>query len=66
MCDDLNLVCWPETMVDNRNELSKPVAEEIVEKLEHIQSIDERYMPFGDGHSAVKIVNALENNSERG
>jgi UDP-N-acetylglucosamine 2-epimerase (non-hydrolysing)/UDP-GlcNAc3NAcA epimerase len=62
----LNFVCWPETMVDNRNELSKPVAEEIVEKLEHIQSIDERYMPFGDGHSSIKIVNAIEKYSERG
>ncbi|MCR2046968.1 UDP-N-acetylglucosamine 2-epimerase (non-hydrolyzing) [Acetatifactor muris] len=57
----LNFVAWPETMVDNRNELSRPVAEEIVEKLSHIQKIDENYLPFGDGHSAEKIVSALEN-----
>lgn len=57
----LNFVCWPETMVDNRNELSKPLAEEIVEKLGHEQTVDECYLPFGDGHSADKIVEAIEN-----
>lgn len=57
----LNFVCWPETMVDNRNELSRPVTEEIVEKLRHEQVVDENYLPFGDGHSAVKIVKAIEN-----
>lgn len=56
----LNFVCWPETMVDNRNELSRPAAEEIVEKLGHQQTVDELYQPFGDGHSARKIVEALE------
>ena len=56
----LNFVCWPETMIDNRNELSHPVAEEIVEKLGHRQTVDESYQPFGDGHSADKIVKALE------
>lgn len=57
----LNFVCWPETMIDYRNELSKPVAEEIVEKLSHEQTVDEKYLPFGDGHSAEKIVEAIEN-----
>jgi len=56
----LDFVCWPETMVDNRNELSKPVAEEIVEKLRHNQAVDKDYQPFGDGHSSEKIVSALE------
>ena len=56
----LNFVCWPETMVDNRNELSRPLADEIVEKLQHVQKIDDAYQPFGDGHSAIKIVKALE------
>lgn len=56
----LNFICWPETMIDNRNELSRPIAEEIVEKLGHIQNVDESYLPFGDGHSADKIVEALE------
>lgn len=57
----LNFVCWPETMIDNRNELSRPIAEEIVEKLGHEQIVDENYLPFGDGHSANKIVEAIEN-----
>ena len=61
----LNFVCWPETMVDGRNELSAPNADEIVEKLSHPQTIDPEYQPFGDGHSAIKIVKALENEYEK-
>lgn len=60
----LSFVCWPETMVDGRNELSRPAAEEIVEKLGHEQKIDYSYLPFGDGHSADRIVEALEKASE--
>lgn len=56
----LSFVCWPETMVNGRNELSMPNAEEIVRKLGHNQTIDVRYRPFGDGHAAEKIVAALE------
>ena len=56
----LNFVVWPETMVGNRNELSRPDSEEIIEKLSHEQMIDNAYQPFGDGHSAEKIVKALE------
>lgn len=56
----LNFVCWPETMVDGRNELSRPAAEEILEKLNHPQAVDASYQPFGDGHAAEKIVEALE------
>ena len=56
----LNFVCWPETMVDFRNELCHPIADEIIEKLSHEQVIDEKYQPFGDGHSAEKIVKAIE------
>lgn len=58
----LDFVCWPETMVDGRNELSRPKAEEIISKLEHEQYVDDNYKPFGDGHSAVKIVQQLEEN----
>lgn len=58
----LNFVCWPETMADGRNELSRPIADEIIEKLEHPQKLDRSYQPFGDGFSAQKIVEALENN----
>ena len=59
----LNFVCWPETMVDGRNELSHPKAEEIVSKLKHEQHINHDYQPFGDGHSAIKIVQQLEKNT---
>lgn len=57
----LNFICWPETMVNNRNELSRPLAEEILEKLRHEQTVDGTYQPFGDGHAAIKIVKAMEN-----
>lgn len=60
----LDFVCWPETMIAGRNELSKPLASEILEKINHPQVVDESYMPFGDGHSAIKIVNAMENFKE--
>lgn len=56
----LDFVVWPETMVDGRNTLSKPVAEEILEKLSIEQKIDKTYMPFGDGNSAEAIVEQLE------
>ena len=56
----LNFVCWPETMVSNRNELSRPIAEEIIEKIGHEQCVNKSYLPFGDGHSAKKIVDAME------
>lgn len=56
----LNFVCWPETMVGNRNQLAKPNAQDIIEKLSATQRIDKDYRPFGDGHSATKIVEAIE------
>lgn len=57
----LDFVCWPETMVGNRNQLAKLNAEEILLKLARSQNIEETYQPFGDGHSAEKIVSAMEN-----
>lgn len=59
----LDFVVWPETMVDNRNELARPSTEDILEKLSHIQKVDSNYKPFGDGCSAVKIVSAMENHT---
>lgn len=56
----LNFVCWPETMVSGRNELARPNAQDILQKLKIKQQIDESYMPFGDGHAADKIVELLE------
>ena len=56
----LDFVCWPETMVDGRNELSRPDEAEIREKLGRPQRVDPGYLPFGDGHAAEKIVEAME------
>lgn len=56
----LDFVCWPETMVDGRNELAKPDEKDILEKLSHEQKIDPAYQPFGDGHAADKIVKKME------
>lgn len=58
----LDFVSWPETMEGKRNVLSKPQAEEILEKLAEGQTIEESYQPFGDGHAAYKIVGMLEEN----
>lgn len=57
----LTFVCWPETMVDKRNELSGPVSAEIYIKLNCQQTVDPKYQPFGDGSSSKKIVKAMEN-----
>lgn len=56
----LDFVCWPETMVDNRNNLARPREKDIVAKLQNVQIVDEKYVPFGDGRSAEKIVAAME------
>ena len=55
----LDLVSWPETMVDNRNILSRPITAELLEKLNIEQEVNSEYMPFGDGHAAEKIVNEI-------
>lgn len=60
----LNFVCWPETMVNGRNELSQANAEKIAEKLKHEQIIEDDYQPFGDGHAAMKIAEMLEKHLE--
>lgn len=48
-------VVWPETMIDDRNQLSKPCREEILNKLEKKQTVHENHA-FGDGNSCKKIV----------
>ena len=55
----LDFVVWPETMVGKRNQLAKPVADDILEKLNTTQIIDEQYQPFRDGHAGEKIVRLL-------
>ena len=56
----LNFVVWQETMVGNRNVLAKPQAEDILEKIAIQQEVGTDYRPFGDGHAAEKIVQAME------
>ena len=55
----LDFVVWPETMVDNRNQLAKADHNDIVEKLSRQQTINPSYQPFGDGHAAEKIVDII-------
>jgi len=46
-------------MVDNRNQLASPDANDILQKLSAAQKINPDYKPFGDGHSGEKIVEIL-------
>lgn len=55
----LDFIVWPETMVDNRNQLAKPNREDILKKLRTKQTINPDYQPFGDGHSAKKIADII-------
>lgn len=56
----LDFIFWPETERGNRNQAAQPKAEDILDKLNTPQIVEEDYQPFGDGHSAIKIVKALE------
>lgn len=53
-------VFWPETMADNCNQLAKPDLDDILEKLGAEILFDPAYQPFGDGHSAEKIVEHIK------
>ncbi len=61
----LDFVVWPETMVDNRNQLAKTNHNDILEKLSKEQTINPDYQPFGDGHAAEKICKILNTYEER-
>lgn len=56
----LDFEVWPETMVDNRNQLSRPESKEILEKLSREQNVNMDYEPFGDGMAADGIVKEIE------
>lgn len=51
-------IVWPETMIDNRNQLAKPDKNDILDKLSKSQEIKENHA-FGDGHSAQKILERI-------
>lgn len=55
----LDFVVWPETMMDNRNQLAKPISTDILNKLSVEQVLNNDYKPFGDGHAGEKIVEIL-------
>lgn len=55
----LDFVVWPETMKDNCNQLAKPDQADILDKLSANVIFDSSYQPFGDGHSAEKIVSII-------
>lgn len=55
----LDYVVWPETMVDNRNQLAKANHTDILKKLSVTQKIDPSYQPFGNGHTAEKICKII-------
>lgn len=57
----LNHVLWPETMVGNMNILAKPNKIDILDKLSREVEEIEDYKPFGDGKSANKIIEAIDN-----
>ena len=56
----LDYVVWPETMVDNRNQLAKADSDDILSKLSKEQTINSEYQPFGDGHAAEKICEIIK------
>ncbi len=53
-------VAWPETMVNQCNQLARPDRADILEKLGAEASFDPAYRPFGDGHSAEKILERIK------
>lgn len=55
----LDFVVWPETMVNNRNQLARADHEDILRKLSATQTIDPTYQPFGDGHAAEKTCSII-------
>ena len=56
----LDFVVWPETMRNNCNQLAKPDKADILAKLSAPCTFDPDYQPFGDGYSAVKIVEKIK------
>ena len=54
-------VVWQETMAHSCNQLASPKAADILEKLNAPVFFDPSYQPFGDGHSATKIVEEIQN-----
>ncbi len=56
----LDFVVWPETMVNGCNRLARPKKSDILAKISEPAVFDSAYAPFGDGHSAEKIVDVIK------
>lgn len=56
----LDFVCWPETMVNNCNQLAKPDYNDILSKINNDCLFDDSYLPFGNGNAKQIIVNKIE------
>ncbi len=56
----LDFVVWPETMKDDYNQLAKPEKQDILSKLNKEIIFNNNYQPFGDGHSADRIVDIIK------
>ena len=52
-------IAWPETMVDNCNQLAKPDCNDILDKFKNVPIFDDSYKPFGNGHACEKICDVL-------
>lgn len=52
-------VVWPETMVNNCNQLAKPNVKDIVEKFNNQPTFDSSYQPFGNGHACESMCEIL-------
>lgn len=61
----LDFAPWPQTLVGNRNQLSRPETNEILRKLNSKMEIDKNYCPFGDGHAAEKIITYMVKYNEK-
>ena len=60
----LDRAVWPQTMAANRNQLARADAQDILKKLAAAQEIDETYQPFGDGHTAERMIRIMEEKME--
>lgn len=56
----LDFVVWPETMLNHRNQLTRPDCQEILQKLETPVTFAEHDLAFGDGHASEKIVECIQ------
>lgn len=52
-------VVWPETMIENRNQLARADKSDILNKLNAKQHVSKDDKPFGDGHASEHIVKII-------